>query len=113
MSVEDEKKPRKTPVKKAAAGPKEGTAAKKVKAEAAPKAAAAPKKKTAAKSVNGASAAKPISESETVQASQRKSSPTYMQIAERAYGYFVARGGKHGYHEEDWYRAEQELWSNS
>ncbi len=31
------------------------------------------------------------------------------RIAARAYEIFVARGGEHGHHEEDWYQAEREL----
>ena len=30
-------------------------------------------------------------------------------IARRAHELFVERGGKHGYHEDDWLRAEAEL----
>ena len=35
--------------------------------------------------------------------------PTHEEIAVRAYEFFLARGGAHGRHEEDWCRAEQEL----
>jgi hypothetical protein len=35
--------------------------------------------------------------------------PTREQIAQRAYELFLARGGEHGRHEDDWLRAEQEL----
>ena len=30
-------------------------------------------------------------------------------VAKLAHTYWQQRGGKHGHHEEDWYRAEQEL----
>ncbi|MBP7654665.1 DUF2934 domain-containing protein, partial [Candidatus Dependentiae bacterium] len=30
-------------------------------------------------------------------------------IAERAYYYFLKRGGVHGYHHQDWSRAEAEI----
>jgi hypothetical protein len=40
---------------------------------------------------------------------RRMSPPSPEQIAARAYELFLARGGEHGYHEEDWLRAEQEL----
>ncbi len=33
------------------------------------------------------------------------------QIAERAYDLFLARGGEHGYHLEDWLKAEAEFMS--
>jgi hypothetical protein len=35
--------------------------------------------------------------------------PTQEEIAKRAYEIFLARGGEHGHHEEDWLRAESEL----
>jgi hypothetical protein len=35
--------------------------------------------------------------------------PTNEQIAARAYELFIARGRRHGHHEEDWFQAEQEL----
>jgi hypothetical protein len=31
------------------------------------------------------------------------------QIAQLAHRFWTERGGQHGHHEEDWYRAEQEL----
>jgi hypothetical protein len=31
------------------------------------------------------------------------------QIAQLAHKYWIERGGRHGHHEEDWFRAEQEL----
>ena len=38
-----------------------------------------------------------------------RSTPTYSQIAARAYEIFLARGGEHGRDAEDWYQAEREL----
>ncbi|MFE8601012.1 DUF2934 domain-containing protein [Archangium violaceum] len=38
-----------------------------------------------------------------------RNGPTYEQIARRAYELFVARGGGHGQHEQDWAQAEREL----
>ena len=35
--------------------------------------------------------------------------PTSEEIAQRAFELFLARGGEHGHHEEDWHRAEREL----
>jgi hypothetical protein len=35
------------------------------------------------------------------------------QIAERAYQLFLERGGQHGYHHEDWLRAEAEFGSST
>ncbi len=34
---------------------------------------------------------------------------TRQRIAQRAYELFLARGGYHGYHMEDWVKAEQEI----
>ena len=31
------------------------------------------------------------------------------RIAERAYQLFLKRGGKHGYHQQDWMQAEREI----
>lgn len=31
------------------------------------------------------------------------------KIAERAYQLFLKRGGKHGYHQQDWLQAEKEM----
>lgn len=104
MSVEDEKKkPRKAPAKKAAAVPSTDTAAtKKVKA-AVPKP-ASPKKKPAAKAAPDTQVAQT-----PVEATGRSIQPTYTQIAERAHYFFVERGRQHGFHEQDWLRAEYEL----
>lgn len=38
-----------------------------------------------------------------------RSTPTYSQIAARAYEIYLARGGEHGRDAEDWYQAEREL----
>lgn len=35
--------------------------------------------------------------------------PTTEEIAKRAFELFLARGGQHGHHEDDWLRAEREL----
>jgi|GEM_PF-600320 len=119
MSVEKEKKPRKAPAKKAVASSESATE-KKVKTAApkaapapkTPKEAAPPKKKVAAKSVSGTAIAAPAIEAEVADPiATRKTPPTHAQIAERAYFYFVERGWKHGFHDQDWLRAEQELWS--
>ena len=96
MSVEDEKKPRKTPAKKA-------TTAKKATPLKSVKAAPGTAKKASAKSANGV-----VQESVMATAVSQKS-PTHGQIAEQAYHYFVARGRQHGFHEQDWHRAEQDL----
>lgn len=37
------------------------------------------------------------------------SGPTHQQIALRAYELFLARGGRHGRADADWYQAEREL----
>ena len=38
-----------------------------------------------------------------------KIQPTHEQIQQRAYEMYLARGGEHGSHEDDWFAAEQEL----
>jgi hypothetical protein len=35
--------------------------------------------------------------------------PSMEEIALRAFELFLARGGEHGHHEEDWLKAEREL----
>lgn len=35
--------------------------------------------------------------------------PSYEEIRRRAYELYVERGGTHGLHDDDWFRAEQEL----
>ena len=104
MSVEDEKKPRKAPAKKktSAASPANAAATAKVKTAAAPKSAAP--KKAPAKKVSEVPAPTPDGEAKV---SKRR--PTNAEISERAHGYFVARGRRHGHHDEDWLRAEQDL----
>ncbi len=42
-------------------------------------------------------------------ATSNRNGPTYEQIARRAYALFLARGGGHGHHEDDWHQAEREL----
>jgi hypothetical protein len=37
-------------------------------------------------------------------------SPSHAEIARLAYAYWEARGRQHGFHLEDWYRAERELY---
>jgi hypothetical protein len=86
MSTET-KKPRKAPVKKDAAA----TAEKKAKA--------ARRSKTA----------KAATVEVTVVASNIKQWPSHTEIAVLAHRYYEERGHKHGFHEEDWLRAELEL----
>src|SRR5690606_11516957 len=38
-----------------------------------------------------------------------KDGPNHEQISRRAYELFQKRGGKHGYHMEDWHEAERQL----
>ncbi len=45
----------------------------------------------------------------TSRRSMNADGPTNEQIAQRAFELFLARGGEHGHHEEDWLRAEREL----
>ena len=59
----------------------------------------------ATKSVKPSVAAKPRTRS----ASAGRTVDQQQQIAERAYQLFMERGGQHGYHQEDWLRAEAEF----
>jgi hypothetical protein len=65
------------------------------KPTAAPKAAAKPRK-PAAKKTGVLAKVTPISIS-------------HEKVAELAHHFWAERGGMHGYHEDDWFRAEQEL----
>ncbi|MCL2661430.1 MAG: DUF2934 domain-containing protein [Acidobacteriaceae bacterium] len=89
MSEEKVSKPRKTAAKKAA------TTVKTVKAKAAPSAASAK---------NGAVAAVAAAAPSSV-----KAKPTHEQIAALAHKFYVERGCKHGFHDQDWHRAVREL----
>jgi hypothetical protein len=98
MSEEKVKKPRKAAVKKTEAGTAkkaEASAAGTVKAKA-----AAPRASRAKKVAvpNGAEAA-----------IAAKMTPTHEQIAVLAHRFYVERGWQHGFHEQDWHRAELEL----
>jgi Protein of unknown function (DUF2934) len=89
---------RKTAAKAPAKRSEKAAAAKKVEGmSAAPKA-----KKTVA-------AAKPTATAKKKAAPVAKPAVTREAIAMLAHRYWTERGGSHGYHEEDWFRAEQEL----
>jgi hypothetical protein len=45
----------------------------------------------------------------TTVSSNVKQWPTHEEIASLAHRYYEERGWKHGFHEQDWYRAEREL----
>jgi hypothetical protein len=72
---------------------------------AAPKAAAKPQKSVPAKSAKTTPAAK----KSVASANGNGSSIAHDQVARLAHRFFEERGRKHGHHEEDWFRAEQEL----
>jgi hypothetical protein len=65
------------------------------KPSAAPKAAAKPRKPAAKKTI--------------VRANGKGNSISHEQIAQLAHRFWTERGRQHGLHEEDWFRAEQEL----
>src|SRR6185437_9659374 len=75
---------------------------------AAPKTATATKPRSAAtkKSASRVSA-DPVSPNGHAAAHER--SVSQEEVARLAHRYWQERGGKHGYHMEDWFRAEQEL----
>ena len=75
------------------------------KSGAAPKAAAKPRKSAETQSTGkNSSAKKPVAS-----AKANGSSISHDQVALLAHRFFEERGHKHGHHEEDWFRAEQEL----
>lgn len=76
------------------------------KASAKPKTPAKPRKSAAAKKTveNGSSAAGGNGHVDVT-----KMKVSHEQVAELAHRFWAERGRKHGHHEEDWYRAEQEL----
>lgn len=83
-----------------------------------PKAAAADKatttakpRKTAAKKSSNAVTADPVSTNGHA-AAQGRHVP-HEEVARLAHTYWQQRGHKHGHHEEDWFRAEQELRSKA
>jgi hypothetical protein len=53
---------------------------------------------------NKSSAKKPVAS-----ANGKSGSITHDQVALLAHRFWIERGRKHGHHEEDWFRAEQEL----
>lgn len=77
------------------------------------------KKKTAAKKtgtgetkvkvVRAATAKGKTAKAATAGSAKVKPWPTHEEIAALAHRYYEERGLLHGFHEQDWYRAEQEL----
>ena len=75
---------------------------------AAPKTATAAKpRKTAARKNASADTSDPVRPNGHAAAHERSISQE--EVARLAHRYWQERGGKHGYHMEDWLRAEQEL----
>jgi hypothetical protein len=81
---------------------------------------ASPKPKAAAKPRKAAAEKKPASnvtqmtskEAVPVNGAAKKSVQDHVahdQVAQLAHKYWAERGHQHGHHEDDWYRAEQEL----
>lgn len=83
------------------------TPKKTTKASATKTATATKPRKAASKKTVDAAAANPIS-SNGHAVTQGHSVP-HDDVAKLAHTYWQQRGGRHGDHEEDWYRAEQEL----
>jgi len=107
MSIDKEKKPRKAPAKKSVAA---GDAEKKTKAAPKPKAAAESQKAAVPKAEAAAESATAAGAPEAAEAiTNTVQQPTHEQIAARAYTFYIERGWRHGHHDQDWFRAEQEL----
>ena len=85
--------------------PKKRTNSKAATADKA-KTAAKPRKPAVTKSANGVTA-DPVSSNGHAVAQER--SVSQEEVARLAHTYWQQRGGNHGYHIEDWFRAEQEL----
>ena len=85
--------------------PKKRTTTKTASADK-PATTAKPRKTAAKKSANGVSA-EPIVINGHAAAHER--AVPHDEVAKLAHTYWQERGGKHGYHVEDWFRAEQEL----
>lgn len=68
--------------------------------------AAKPRKAATKKAANGAGA-DPTSENHHAVSQER--SVNHDEIARLAHSYWQQRGGKHGNHVDDWFRAEQDL----
>ena len=90
------------------------------KSGAAPKAAAKPRKSADKNPAEDKSAEKRSAEAQSTgknssvkkpvaSAKANESSISHDQVALLAHRFFEERGRKHGHHEEDWFRAEQEL----
>jgi hypothetical protein len=98
MSAEiNDKKARKSPAKKKTAAKLE---------TAAPKAVNEPKK-TRPKAA--AAKTKPVAAFKVTESSKVRRWPSHEEVAALAHCYYQERGAEHGFHEQDWYRAEQEL----
>jgi hypothetical protein len=52
---------------------------------------------------------KSIAQQAAPTASEHTVQPETAEIRRRAYEFYCERGGQHGLHEADWYRAESEL----
>jgi len=70
---------------------------------------AAKPRKTASKGGNGASS-DPIVQNHHASSQERV---PHEDVARLAHSYWQQRGGKHGHHMEDWFRAEKELRGNA
>jgi hypothetical protein len=66
-------------------------------------------KKTSAKPKAAAKPRKTAAKSNGVPSNVTEMKPPIDQVAKLAHRFWAERGHKHGHHEEDWYRAEQEL----
>jgi hypothetical protein len=77
------------------------------KASAKPKAPAKPRKTAAAKEAAVENGVRAASNGAPTNVTQMKL--PHDQVAQLAHRYWAERGHQHGHHEEDWYRAEQEL----
>ena len=115
MSVEQpETKPKKAAAKKTAAKEVKAAAPAKTTTTKAPAAKAVAKNGAAStaslKTVKARTSKDPVPVIAPTPSSQEaKPRPSHEEIAMRAYFLFEERGYRHGFHEQDWFRAEHEL----
>lgn len=109
MSPDKEKNPAVKPKKSAGekAAPKKAVKAATADASTTPKKKAA-KKATPPAAVTASDSAVAAGVPEVAGVTQKRQ-PSQGEIAYRAYFLYIERGGEHGSHENDWFRAEQEL----
>ncbi len=71
------------------------------------------KKASSSKAPRATATTKAAKAKKATQTKSAASTASHEQIAQLAHRYWAERGHRHGSHEEDWYRAEQEIVSKA